>query len=301
MFTFSATHLRRLCALNAFPIPDDTLIFFGLRGCLPADTGNQSFASEHSLLPTTLNYQNPRCTIGQWRPATDEIAVFPGSTIPSENHLLKTDPNEFNQLIPGAYDGWKKGWHNSGQPSGHQAFRIDGRLPVLRTFDNRNFDGSDRIFTNKAPNDNIHAAFCSTTAQKYDSAGCQVVVGRPAIQGVRLSDTGPWKVFRQNGYETDQENFAYLLFRAPQALSVAQSDGSLLSVVLRYGSKGELVEQLQQKLNEQGSQLSTDGDFGFNTLDAVIAFQTTHFGAVAADGVVGKFTREALGLEEASV
>ena len=46
--------------------------------------------------------------------------------------------------------------------------------------------------------------------------------------------------------------------------------------------------------------MNTDGDFGFLTLDAVIAFQTTKFGAVAADGVVGKFTSEALGLVEAN-
>jgi hypothetical protein len=64
--------------------------------------------------------------------------------------------------------------------------------------------------------------------------------------------------------------------------------------LLRHGSDGGAVRTLQEALNEHGAHLIVDGDFGDDTLKAVIAFQTGH--KLAHDGVVGRHTWEALGL-----
>lgn len=58
--------------------------------------------------------------------------------------------------------------------------------------------------------------------------------------------------------------------------------------LVRYGSHGSAVKELQQALNKHGYKLSTDGDFGPKTLAAVKSYQSKH--GLAADGVVGPKT-----------
>ena len=61
--------------------------------------------------------------------------------------------------------------------------------------------------------------------------------------------------------------------------------------VLRYGSKGEDVKVLQNKLNEFGYQLIIDGIFGFMTEAAVKDFQMRYgFTGRDVDGIVGPMT-----------
>ena len=63
--------------------------------------------------------------------------------------------------------------------------------------------------------------------------------------------------------------------------------------LLRHGAKGDPVRLLQKGLNDHGSHLGVDGDFGRNTLGCVIGFQR---GAnLLPDGVVGPKTWSALG------
>jgi murein DD-endopeptidase MepM/ murein hydrolase activator NlpD len=57
---------------------------------------------------------------------------------------------------------------------------------------------------------------------------------------------------------------------------------------LKVGSKGSLVKVLQKKLG-----VTADGDFGPNTKNAVMAFQSKH--GLVADGIVGAKTWAALG------
>ena len=63
---------------------------------------------------------------------------------------------------------------------------------------------------------------------------------------------------------------------------------------LSIGDRGQMVKQLQEKLNAQGESLDADGIFGPGTHAAVIAFQAKH--GLTPDGVVGPRTRTALGL-----
>lgn len=63
--------------------------------------------------------------------------------------------------------------------------------------------------------------------------------------------------------------------------------------LLKRGSKGEAVEELQSALVERGHAIDIDGDFGARTEEAVRKFQTT-FG-LDPDGIVGPATIAELG------
>ena len=64
--------------------------------------------------------------------------------------------------------------------------------------------------------------------------------------------------------------------------------------ILKKGSKGEKVKELQQLLNKKGFHLDVDGDFGKDTLTAVKAFQSQnldkHGYPLVVDGIVGPIT-----------
>ncbi len=63
---------------------------------------------------------------------------------------------------------------------------------------------------------------------------------------------------------------------------------NLNGTVLKRGSKGTLVSQLQTLLNQHGAKLTVDGDFGAATEAAVKSFQAKN--GLEADGVVGPKT-----------
>ena len=68
--------------------------------------------------------------------------------------------------------------------------------------------------------------------------------------------------------------------------------------VLRSGSEGEQVKELQQRLQELGYYTSTvDGQFGPGTRSAVTLFQSQH--GLDADGIVGEDTRAMLFSQQA--
>ncbi len=67
------------------------------------------------------------------------------------------------------------------------------------------------------------------------------------------------------------------------------------TAVLRQGSKGDEVREVQRRLKNWGYYKgSVDGIFGAGTKSAVIAFQKKN--GLTADGVVGKATYKALGM-----
>jgi hypothetical protein len=67
-------------------------------------------------------------------------------------------------------------------------------------------------------------------------------------------------------------------------------------MLLRIGSKGDVVRQLQTKLQESGFDPGpVDGKFGNSTRKAVVEFQASK--KLEADGIVGPVTLEALGLK----
>jgi hypothetical protein len=70
------------------------------------------------------------------------------------------------------------------------------------------------------------------------------------------------------------------------------SPAKLPEAALSIGDRGQMVKKLQEALNKQGEELTTDGIFGTGTHAAVIAFQAKH--GLTTDGIVGSRTREAL-------
>lgn len=88
------------------------------------------------------------------------------------------------------------------------------------------------------------------------------------------------------------------------AVTVSRTDGvaetalnAIEAAVLRQGSTGGEVKEVQRRLKEWGYYSgAVDGIFGTGTKQAVIAFQKKN--GLTADGVVGKATFAALGMNE---
>ena len=299
MFTLTEESLWKLWRQNQFLVPDQEVVFFGLRGCLPLQEDDWSFGRQQRVGPAELNYRNPRCTLGQWVPEKG-FALFPGSTVPHQRYIQKAQAaggQGANQLITGFYTDYRKGVHRSGSKTGHQAFRQEQFLPVRRTSDDLDYDPKDRVDWSQA-SDNLHCAWCMSLNKEYSSAGCQVVLGYPKTPWGRADnvDSGPWKVFLNNAYALAQNSFSYVLLDGRDALKAAQPDAALIPR-LRYGSAGELVKLVQEALKAgQYYEGKIDGALGWRTLSAVMQFQKAKFGLDDADGVVGPITAEALGV-----
>ena len=83
----------------------------------------------------------------------------------------------------------------------------------------------------------------------------------------------------------------------PNPTSTATTD-AVFTAVLRQGSKGSEVKEMQRRLKQWGYYKgSVDGVFGSGTRAAVIAFQKKN--GLTPDGVVGKATYKALGMTDA--
>lgn len=199
--TLREEHLRMLCALNHFPIPDQSLIFFGLRGVTPVNDENHEFGSSRSLSMAEVDHLHPRCTIGQWRPAERTLAVFPGSTVPHLNYVRSAQARGgqgANQLMTGFYTDYRKGIHKAGSSTAHEAFRQTAEQPIRRTSDDLDYGLEDPEDVEN-PFDNLHAAWCAGVgATDFSSAGCQVVVGYPKCEKLNnRPDSGPWATFKK--------------------------------------------------------------------------------------------------------
>ncbi len=306
-FLLSSDLLSRMAERSCIEIPSGDLVFFGIRGLLPLDLSGTDFASEHRVRQADIDNLRMRCTLGQWRPADRTIALFPGSTVPFQNAIATARARGgvgANMLMLGRYR-YQKGIHKPGAPSGHRAFRQAMFFPVWRSQDDLDFDLDDRLDLGASSDsfvfDNLHCAFHDNTdTVGYSSNGCQVVAGQPrSARRSNKPETGPWKRFIENAYELAerQDIFGYLLFTGVEAARLAEVPAGEVSKLLRFGSSGRLVREVQAALRSEGFDfLDVDGDFGRDTLRAVMSFQTREFGRGSADGVVGPNTATALGL-----
>ena len=188
--------------------------------------------------------------------------------------------------------------HNPSPAHAHKALRLATNIVLRRSNNDLVYAADDPIEVGN-PHDNIHAAYCDDTNGNYSSAGCQVIVGQPKCQQRgSLGNTGYWKKFYTVIYDEaiSQTHLNYSLFRYADADAVASLGNGLMDARLRFGSKGNIVLQLQEKLKDKGYfHTNIDGDFGRNTLMAVLAFQKDTFGVNEADGVVGNKTAGKLG------
>ncbi|RFM26400.1 peptidoglycan-binding domain-containing protein [Deminuibacter soli] len=301
-FTIQQSTLQQLLRINQFQLSNPPqLVFVGIRGCIMTNPNDQDFHATQTLTLMDVNYINPRCTILQWRATDGQLAAFPASTVPNIS-LIKSAKAQggvgTNCLITGYYKDYRKGFHKSGAPTGHEAFRQTEIQPIRRSGDDLDFDLDDRIEYDN-PQDNIHCGwFDGINADSFSSAGCQVVMGFPKCERPgRDRNVGPWRVFHDNAYGITQSSFPYILLTGTELFNIVTGTPATRAK-LRYGSSGPLVEKLQTVLkSKQFYEGEIDGDFGPRTMKAVITFQKNAFGNPGADGVVGAVTAEQLQLD----
>jgi len=307
MFSLTAAHLRILSAANEFPT-DPTqrgdpgaLVFAGIRGCLPIDPGDQSFAPSRDLQMVNVDHRHPRCTLVQWVPKTGLLAAYPGSTVPHRRYIERgfgRGGRGANQLLTGFFDDFRKGMHRPDSPTGHEAFRQTNSRPYRRTGNDLEYDTDDRVETEN-PGDNLHAGWCGgVDDERFSSAGCQVVVGYPACdQREGQPAVGPWRAFHDVAYARKrQTSFGYLLVNGfeLQRLVVVGARGSER---VRFGSNGPRARRVQKGLQRKGVyEGRIDGVFGPRSLRALLRFQESALGRGASDGVCGPQTATALGI-----
>ena len=297
--TFSADHLRKLLRVNSYPFAETAHILFGIRGASAAGAKCEEFRDAHLIEQTDVNYQAARCLIGIWNPVQNQIALFPGSTVPHLKYIKRNVEGKAksNCMMSGYYSHYEKGFHNPNPSHAHQALRLATNIMYRRSFNDFTFTNTDPVEVGN-PNDNLHAAYTDTLAGAYSSAGCQVIVGQPKCRARgAASNAGYWKKFYDIVYnDTSQHRFAYALFRFTDAAAASAGGAGLMEGRLRFGSQGSAVLALQNALESKDFFFTNkDGAFGKNTLQAVLAYQTKQFGAKEADGVVGPGTAAALG------
>ncbi len=301
MFTLTESDLAYLASQNAFPVPAGVMVFAGLRGCLPVAAGSDMMKREHVLEARPINHTHLRCTLIQWKKG-EGFACFPGSTVPSQKSVkaaVLKNGSGANMQLTGFFTGYHKGEHRKGKPTGHVAFRNEGKLPVRRTVKADGYGNDDRVDTGSTPFNNIHAAWAmSTNMPGFSSAGCQVIEGYPrCTRRGDQSDTGAWKTFRARAYAEGQADFSYMLLSGSDAQRRAAGRSAPQAMRLRYGSQGDIVAAAQSALTLLGWYGGTiDGKFGMETLKSLLAFQTDAFGKDGDDGIIGPQTADAMGI-----
>jgi hypothetical protein len=298
-------HLIGLWRRSAFPIDASQLVVFGIRGCLPAPGENFDFASEHKIEFSSVNYKTMNCTLGQWQPSR-AFAVFPGSTVPFLDTVksgIAAGGRGVNQFGPGRYPRYRAGFHKRKEGrAGHWALLQECPITIQRTADDADFDLEDRWEVGQDMGDNIHCAFHvgpqgAIANSRFSSAGCQTVAGT-VKKGVPGSAGGPWAKFIASFEPGKQSETEYVLFPGAELQEMMQDQCRGKNIILRMGSQGDLVKELQHRLSAAlGQVIKDDGEFGPTTFKAVIKFQTSKFGNTANDGIVDTKMATALGFE----
>ncbi len=294
-FTLTSNLIRRLARNNCFPIPENTLVFFGLRYVFPSDLRTcQDFQEGHEMISfeeaemEERRFRKLSCTLGQWDTHNNTIAIFPGSTVPYLTDLQKHSDeqgrkNIANMLMPGFFE-YKHQLHNGDYP----AFGLKkGKQPIRRSNLNTRFgfDEADDSIEVADPGNNIHASSCNAETKthsgksQYFSAGCQVIAGwgRSAYWKERITKFGPFDVFQKNADKrSQQQSFWYMLLDGADAKRAATSQNNMPLAKLQFGSRDisekKLVTALQQFLAKSGAdvgQSGADGIFGGGTFKAI--------------------------------
>lgn len=188
----------------------------------------------------------------------------------------------------GQYKAWQVGIH--GTTDRHEALiQTGGTVTVHRDFNKDYQRVGDKEDTGyfainqhwgyDLPNNNIY----------YASAGC--LVGR-----LRQGHREFMSLIKQDRrFQLNNRYIFYATVIYGQDLMKETGGLSESLQLLKEGSSGPLVKQLQQALKDQGFNPGTiDGVFGLGTKAAVRAFQQAN--KLEADGLVGKQTWNALGI-----
>lgn len=140
----------------------------------------------------------------------------------------------------------------------------------------------------------VYAHLDSVSVKRGDRIRKDQVIGRQGNTGVSTGSHLHYEVRKRAqsappfGWEADRANNC---LEPTKYLNDFNKATAPSSTVLRRGSKGNTVKELQEKLLAAGERLprfGADGDFGKETEDAVKAFQSKH--KLTVDGIAGPQT-----------
>jgi hypothetical protein len=313
-FQFTADHLDLLLRANHFnPDASQEHVLFGLRGCQLQGGQTQSVSQTTlSLEDIRPDHRTFRCVLGVYHRPTRTLSAFIASTVPNRGGMLMhknanpgtTVSNAKCNLLPTGMHPHVIGTH-VGQTHQIPGAFLQGtsaanrlRVVVQRT-QNDLIYGTQDIWHDNVPHDNIHPAFSAHSAF-FSSVGCSTVRGSFGSQG----HTGEWAAFRRaagltNDGNHDGKRYSYVLLTGLEALlasrlTAQQADQATLTDRLwrlRHGSTGEPVRKLQAGLGIG----NPDGDFGAITKTALVRLQQTRLGF--ADGIFSPEMEGLLGIQ----
>lgn len=305
-FTFSSATLARLVASCSYqPLGDK--ILFGIRAGRLLDAQYGHWYSEVTIVENTLDGENLHCLIGIWDLTTQQIALFPASTIAhiywQTQQVASPERYIANCLGSGMYH-YRVGAHEpEGRPFEEGAFRLSRLQPVFawRFYQNEHrYSLSQGIPTLSVVNDHIHSAQTKNqpTSISYSSAGCQVIEGDhtpPAMP------TGWYQAFRilsgQSAMPSPIEvgnEYRYILTHVRHLEAIATGENAEMFL---QGSVGMTVRLLQEALISRGYLDENDIDKGyFNgyTAKALYDFQKSQYSI--ANGIATKRDLKKLGV-----
>ncbi|MGR4866722.1 hypothetical protein [Caulobacter sp. LARHSG274] len=262
-FDLSAGVLQTLADRNAFVFSGARPVrVVGLRGLVLADGSQEAgWAQSHSVKLSTPDHLNPRCLIGLWHPSDGAIRLFSGSTVPQVANMFCSLATKGwgTSLLPCGYYRFNAGTHKAASPRPQPgALRNSGTYIVLRTTSDLTYDPFDKneVWTFGAAH-NIHAAGPGLRNPRFDSSGCQVILG--GYSADRTTSYGPWKSFQNAAGLAAADGkvvgplpadfYEYMLLTGLEAsLAAAGGAGFADYRRLRPGSRGPRVQTMTQQL-----------------------------------------------------
>lgn len=264
--------IQDVCNRFQFVLNKQEYCLLGIRGALPVAALNgrpergYSFSYSHQISVIEPNYNFPCCTIAIWNTQTNKIAVYPGSTVPSKDFLMRMPQKrgEFNILCPGNYR-LSKGLHpRNSKYIQYPALLMNGKALVYKPELVRVPSGLDFSFENVKPEvilagDNLHATgyepgigenAMSLLNLPVDSSGCITVCGCPQLyqrNHYSSSHWNSWQVFYEFLDKQEKCDYSLMLFDFKDFDHSKQSKNT---IELRYGSEGENVYELQSILSQ---------------------------------------------------
>lgn len=217
--------------------------------------------------------------VGNWQATTE----------PGHRYTQRPmNPEGAARIKFGQYKAWQIGIH--GTSDRHEALvQTGGSVTVYRDLnkdyqrvgdkEDTGYFGINQHWGYDLPSNNVY----------YASAGC--LVGR-----LREGHREFMSLIKQDRrFQLNSRYIFYATVIYGQDLMKATGEPSESLQLLKEGSSGPLVKQLQQRLKEKGFNPGTiDGVFGLGTKSAVRDFQKAN--KLEADGVVGQKTWNALGM-----
>jgi hypothetical protein len=313
-FELTSAVLQHLLAAGSFRAnPQSPKVLVGLRGCMLVEkTDHADWANGHQVRAARPNHLDLRCVFCVWDTSTSRLALFKGSTVPNVDYMEKQIEGSMkSNMLPTGMHQYVVGAHNgASQPA---AFIQKTPLWVIRSKKTLGYAANDAgiewdDLDGQLPFDDIHAAILNTRSRPpyFSSAGCQTIAGA-CNNGLPM---GAWAEFRKaaglahplkfvggsrSDTADDGRQFDYVLLTGKEAQIAAAGSNRLLRT-LRFGSSGESVSALQDKLLAlpEGSKVVKSGVFDAKTLGGVLRWQTAN--KLSPNGIIASDAAAKLGL-----